>query len=250
MAVSTQLHAGEAWPATFDDPANIVPSFNDEPSLPASRATCLVAVDFEPLILATKYLDICFVFGSKWLQNPYPCVPFSATCSASEIGWGFCEILCKGFARSFNISAKDRRIAGTESVFRIPMSLQVGFEFINVCRFGEVCCSHSHVPRLGSLLWLSRVYGVVAVGLWSSVTIVMTRAKRFAPRIRRLPIGSAEDMNLAADIAARWALPTLRNEANIGLIEETVEAAVCLILRLLLFLRVLILCCVEFIVWG
>ena len=74
------------WPAMFVEPAKIVPSLRDEPSLPARRAICLVAVDFDPWILATKYLDICFVLGSKLLQNPYPWVPPSSDLNVSDIG--------------------------------------------------------------------------------------------------------------------------------------------------------------------
>ena len=151
-ANSRQLHCGAPRFTMFFEPAKVVPSLSEDSAFPASAVICLVAVDGAPLILITKNLEICFLLGSKSLQNPYPCALASSDLSVSEIGWGFCATLWSGLARSFRDSANDRSVAGTDSVRRTPMSLHAGLELVRVCNGGEPWSSQE--PRFGSLVGL------------------------------------------------------------------------------------------------
>ena len=92
----------------------------------------------------------------------------------------------------------------------------------------------------------------MAVGLWNSVTIEITRAKMLAPRIKRELMGRALDTKRAAAIDASLALPTLRNDARMGFIKDTVDAPFFIVL-FSLGLSVLMLCageCVRLSVCG
>ena len=222
-ANSRQLHCGALGRTMFLDPASSVPSLRGDSAFPDRAASCLVADDGGPSILTTKNLDICFLLGSKLLQNPYPCAPVSSDLSVFEIGWGSCATLCKGLAKSFRASASDLSVAGTESVMRIPMSLHAGFVFIRVCKGGESC--NSHEPKFWSLIGFIVVYVVVEVGSWCSVTREITSAKMLMPSTSNELRGRAADMKRAAAIVPSLALPMLRNDVRLGFIVEITEVA-------------------------